>query len=410
MDGALKQAFEHGFAAERERLTAFCRRLVATDSCHPPGDTRAVAALCSAELAVPGVEIREILPHGAFASVVAIVRGPRPGRRLVMNGHLDTGPVAAANAWTVPPFGGVIRDGNLYGPGSADMKAGVAALVFALRALARAREHLAGEAVLTLVGDEGGGGRWGTRWLLDNLPEATGDALLSADVGSPAVARFGEKGFVWLELTASGRATGAASKHLGANAVDRLVDALARLRALEGPGAAPPEIVAAVRDAAATVGEAEAAAILNIGVSAGLIAGGRKANMVPDRATAEVDIRFPPGERLAAIIERAERAVADVPGVGLRMLEGSDPTWTSPGAEIVRLLAGHAAGVTGRAPALAPRLGFSDSRLFRERGMDAVVYGAAARNSAGADDHVALADLEVIHRVHALTALDYLAA
>ena len=356
-----------------------------------------------------GVEVREVIGQAPIVNIVARVRGAQPGRRLVMNGHLDTGPVVDASAWSTPPFAGAIRDGKLFGPGSADMKAGIAAFVFVLGALARVRDDLAGEVVLALVGDEGTGGHWGTRYVLANVPEASGDAMLSTDVGSPTVARFGEKGFLWLELTAAGRGTGAASKHLGVNAVERLIAAIERMRALERRGDVPADIVDAVRAASGTLGEAEAEALLQIGVSTGTIAGGSKANLVPDRASAQIDIRFPPGETLAGITERAERTIADLPGVSLRVLEGSDPTWTPPEAELVQTLLRNAASVTGRAPALAPRLGFSDARLYRERGMAAIVYGAAAHNSAGVDDHVELADLVTIHQVHALTAFDYLA-
>ena len=87
------------------------------------------------------------------------------------------------------------------------MKAGVAALVLAFVTLAEFRDVWDGELVPTLVGDEETGGRWGTQYLLANVEEATGDAMLNADTGSPRVVRVGEKGNVWVELEATGLRT-----------------------------------------------------------------------------------------------------------------------------------------------------------------------------------------------------------
>ena len=103
------------------------------------------------------------------------------------------------------------------------MKAGVAALVLVFVTLAEFRDAWSGDLVLTLVGDEETGGRWGTQYLLANVEEAVGDAMLNADTGSPLVVRVGEKGDVWVSLGATGVANHAAHAHLGRDAVDVLV-------------------------------------------------------------------------------------------------------------------------------------------------------------------------------------------
>ena len=111
----------------------------------------------------------------------------------MLNGHLDTFPIGEAR-WSHPPLGADLEDGRIYGRGACDMKAGVAALVLAFVSPAEFRDTWNGELVLTLVGDEETGGRWGTQYLLANVEEAMGDAMLNADTGSPRVVRVGEKG------------------------------------------------------------------------------------------------------------------------------------------------------------------------------------------------------------------------
>ena len=78
-------------------------------------------------------------PGRPAVNLVARVRGAGPGRRLVLNGHLDTFPVGEAR-WTHPPLGADLEDGRIYGRGACDMKAGVAALVLAFVTLAEFRE------------------------------------------------------------------------------------------------------------------------------------------------------------------------------------------------------------------------------------------------------------------------------
>ncbi|MBC7800065.1 MAG: M20/M25/M40 family metallo-hydrolase, partial [Gemmatimonadaceae bacterium] len=231
------------------QLADWTLALVRAASPNPPGDTRAAADTAAAILraAIPDAEVTLHAAAETVVNLVARVHGARPGRRVVFNGHLDTYPVGDVRAWTRDPSG-ELAQGRIYGRGAADMKGGIAASIGALAALAAYRDAWDGEAVLTLAGDEESMGPLGTRWLLDHVPHASGDAVIVGDTGSPHVLRFGEKGFLWVEIDASGRPAHGAHVHLGENAVERLLDALARVRAME---ALVPDAPAAVRDAIA---------------------------------------------------------------------------------------------------------------------------------------------------------------
>ena len=146
--------------AAADRAIALTQALVAVPSPNPPGDTRACAEAAAALIraAVPGVEVALHATSDTVTNLVARVFGHAPGRRLVFNGHLDTYPVNEALPWTVPPLGGLLRDGRLYGRGTADMKGGIAASILALALLAEHRELLAWR------GGADPGGRRGDRW------------------------------------------------------------------------------------------------------------------------------------------------------------------------------------------------------------------------------------------------------
>src|SRR5262249_47034311 len=152
---------------------------VAAPSPNPPGDVTAAAAVAAAFLeTINGAEVERFESAPGIVNVVARIAGGRPGRRLVFNGHLDTFPIGEDLGWTMPPLGGVEADGRLYGRGVSDMKGGIAASMIAARALAEHRARWRGEIVIALAGDEENMGSLGTRWLLDNVPHARGDAMI----------------------------------------------------------------------------------------------------------------------------------------------------------------------------------------------------------------------------------------
>ena len=143
----------------------------------------------------------------------------------------------------MPPLGGVLKDGKLYGRGVCDMKGGMACSLLAASLLAEHRDAWSGEIVLTLAGDEENMGSLGTGWMMEHVPHAKGDANICGDVGSPKVVRFGEKGLMWVEVEATGSPAHGAHVHRGTNAIDRLRTALDRLKDLEDvPFQAPPVV------------------------------------------------------------------------------------------------------------------------------------------------------------------------
>ena len=394
-------------------LVELCRTLVRIDSTNPPGDTTAMVEAIEAVLdGRPGIEHRRVVGKAPAVNLVARVRGAGPGRRLVLNGHLDTFPIGEAR-WEHDPLGGDLVDGRIYGRGACDMKAGVAALVLAFVTLAEFREDWSGELVLTLVGDEETGGRWGTQYLLANVEEATGDAMLNADTGSPQVVRIGEKGNVWVELEATGVANHAAHVHLGRNAVDALIDALGAVRRLQDltpslPVAVERTIAEARAVSEAESGEGEAETLRRITVNTGRIEGGTGVNTIPDRARALCDIRIPPGVTVDRVRAELAAAVDPRPDVSWRILACTEPSWTDPGDDVVRAVRENAAAVTGRDVVVNLRAGFSDARFWRHAGVPSAVYGVGAHHMGGVDEHATVEDLQTVFAVHAFAAFDYL--
>ena len=398
---------------DRDLLLRAAAALIAAPSENPPGDTRAAAAMAARFLhAIPGMAVTEHTKQEPVRNVVAVLRGTRPGKRLVLSGHLDTYPAGDPSRWTMPPFAATIRGDRLYGRGAADMKGGIAAAIAALAALAERRDF-AGELVLALAGDEESMGTSGTQFLLDTVPAVRGDVAIVPDAGSPAVIRFGEKGLVWLDLAAEGRAAHGAHVHCGDNAAEWLIEAVRRILALRDR---PVDVPVPIRDAIAAArpvseplgGAGEADTLCRITVNLGTVAAGISPNLVPDRATAGLDIRLPPGTTTDAIIAAARAAVADLTGVGMIVRVAWEPTVTEPAHPLFAALRRAAAPVLGAEPVLNLRVGASDARLFRLAGIPTAVFGPTPYGMGGGDEYVLIPELIAVAETLAAAARDIL--
>ena len=363
--------------------------------------------------AIPGIEPEIYEVDDEIVNVVARIQGNGAGRRIILNGHLDTYPINESLPWTVDPLAGSIANGRLYGRGAADMKGGIAASIVALKALSEVRQHWHGEVVLSLAGDEETMGTRGIEWLLKNVPHARGDAAIIGDAGSPLVLRFGEKGFIWLDVEATGRASHGAHVHLGTNAIDRLrlgLDALTGLGDLWVDS--PPSVLEAINIARpiseSLSGTGESEVLQNITVNIGFVEGGTSMNLVPAVAKAGVDIRIPAGSSTEKIEAEIAHRLGAIDGIKWQIRRRVEPTVTPPDEAIVQTVASAVCDVTGRQPAINMRVGGSDARVFRREGIPTVVYGPTPFNMGGADENVLIEELGIVSRVHALASFNFL--
>src|SRR5262249_16727070 len=125
-----RQALAARIDADRDRLIDFFREFTRVDTSNPPGDTRAGAAFIARFLDAARLPYRTIAPQGAMPNLLATTRYRRPGRHLVLNGHIDVFPVGDPARWTRPPLSGDLADGRVHGRGTVDMKCGTTASIF----------------------------------------------------------------------------------------------------------------------------------------------------------------------------------------------------------------------------------------------------------------------------------------
>ena len=401
---------------EREELIGFLSRFVRVPSPNPPGDTRAAAAFLHDALAAQGAPVSYRTAKPEWPNVVGTFSTRGPGPHLVLNGHIDVFPAGPAEAWSREPWSGAIDEGKVHGRGVVDMKCGTAASVWTYIYLHRLREELAGRLTLTCVSDEETGGTWGAKWLIDTFPdEFCGDCVLNAEPSTPGMVRFGEKGTLRLIFAIDTPGAHGAYTHVSKNAIKVASDLIQDLYRLEELPVAQPEdirrVIAASVPAIERALGAGGGRILNrFTVSAGVIAGGIKINMLPGHCRLEVDIRLPVCTTHAGLMGEIEAIMAQYPEAAVRPVwtHSAEPTVSDPNHPMLKTLQATVKSLGRPEPVASVSLGATDMKHWRARGVPGYVYGCTPNNMAKPDEWVAIDEYLHIVRTHALAAWDYL--
>jgi acetylornithine deacetylase/succinyl-diaminopimelate desuccinylase family protein len=217
-------------ALDNEYTTRLLAEMIAVPSV--VGQEGALAQAIHAELLSQGIDswLEEVEP--GRSNVVARIQGKRPGKRLHLNGHMDTVPVC--EGWTKDPFKPLVQDGRMYGLGACDMKAGLACHLNVLRAFQRAGADFAGELSFSAVIDEEAYSK-GARAMLESDFSSCDAVIISepylGDAGMPVP--LGITGKILYDITVKGRAAHGFRPQMGINAVEEAARILTSLDELD---------------------------------------------------------------------------------------------------------------------------------------------------------------------------------
>lgn len=287
--------------ASQKNAVELTRELVRIDSMNPPGREYECAHFVGNILQESGLQVTYHEFAEGRTSLVARLPGTGSKPPLCFAGHIDTVPLGA-NPWGKDPFAGEISDGKLYGRGSCDMKAGVAAYVWLAQQLAKLPRAKADLLFITVAGEETG--CQGSFHLAATKSLGAADALIIAEPTSnyPIV---GHRGALWLEVETTGVTAHGSMPHLGVNAIYKAARAIGKIENFKFEVAPHPHLGQPTHNV-------------------GTIQGGLNLNSVPDRAVFTIDVRTIPGQihqdiqrSLQAFLgsEVRIRSVVDVPGV-----------------------------------------------------------------------------------------------
>jgi len=399
-----------------DEIVQYTQDLVRIPTVNPPGDQYAAcAAFIGDDLNRRGYDVEYIAAEGQpehtrrypRVNVVGSRRGSSGGPVVHLNGHFDV--VPAGDGWTMDPFAGTIRDGRIYGRGVCDMKAGIAAAVFAMDAIARAGIHLPGAVEISGTVDEESGGFAGVAYLarVGRLAAARTDFVIIPEPLNVDRICVGHRGVYWFELTARGRIAHGSMPFLGVSAIERMNDVISAIqRDLK------PKLARRITAMPVVPEEARHATININGVDGGQSVDGIQTPCVADRCRAVFDRRFLLEERFeevhGEIAELVQRTLGNV-DYEVRDLMIVDPVRTPDGSPLVRALDRAIDRVLGTKPRLVASPGTYDHKhVARIAGVrHCVAYGPGELELAHQpDESCSIADLLNATKVIALATLD----
>jgi succinyl-diaminopimelate desuccinylase len=277
-------------------MLEFLRTLTAIPTINPPGENYLPCAeFVGGALREFGYEVRYVAAEGRAehtprhprVNVIGCREEDQPGPLLHFNGHFDV--VPAGDGWTVDPFGGCVRDGRIYGRGTTDQKAGIAASIFAIEAIRREGVRLHGSIEQSATVDEESGGFAGVQYLAEHgyiRRGRTDYVIITEPLGVDSVC-LGHRGVYWFRVATLGQAAHGSMPFLGVSAISKMADVISRFERQLKPRLA-------LRHTSMPVEPPEARRpSLNVNsIAGGQPGGGIQTPCVADRCEAVFDRRF----------------------------------------------------------------------------------------------------------------------
>ena len=402
--------------AAADEIVGFTADLIRVPTVNPPGEEyEACARLIGERLAAFGFEVEyhpaegrpEHTPAHPRINVVGLRRGRTLRPAVHVNGHLDV--VPPGDGWTVDPFGGLVRDGRVYGRGACDMKGGLAAAMIAVEAVRRAGVELAGTIELSATVDEEIGGWAGAALLAARglLTSKTVDfVIIPEPLGVDRIC-VGHRGVYWTRISLHGHVAHGSMPFLGVSAVEAMGSVLEALRKDLAPR------LASRRTSVPVVPEGARQATFNVNaISGGQVDHPVQTPCVADRCSIIVDRRF-------LLEEDFDRVREELASVVSQAIEGRDgirhridellvvePVRTPEDVPLVKALAAQIEGVTARPATLVASPGTYDHKhVARIGGIEqCVAYGPGILELAHQpDEWCGIDDLVTASQIMALT-------
>jgi succinyl-diaminopimelate desuccinylase len=420
MDGDWRAGLFRRIEERTDDLVALTQELIRVPTVNPPGDAyTACAEIVGKRLKARGFEItyaRGVDTPGDSdryprTNVVARIAGTGPGPCVHFNSHLDV--VAPGNGWTVDPFGGLVRDGKVYGRGACDMKGGLAASIIAVEAILDAGIPFPGALEISGTADEESGGYGGVGYLAQRgyFSRPRVDHVIIPEPLNVDRVCIGHRGVWWARIETLGRVAHGSMPFLGNCAVRHMGAVLERIEHDLLPRLARKETRMPV------VPEGARRSTLNLDAihgGQGEDFTGLLSSLVPDRCRMVFDRRYlieeSPEEVRGEIVALLEALKRERPGFDyeLHELMHFAPVLTDAQAPVVRAVSAEVEAVLGRPAVHVVSPGTYDQKHILRVGHleDCIAYGPGILDLAHQpDEYVGIADMVNSAKVMAAASL-----
>ena len=396
-DTALAASVRRRLQRDRADLVELASELIRIPSENPAGKRYAsCATLISRRLRELGFGVRTLNPSGDGPCVVGTYG--EGGRALYFSGHYDVVPAQDRSQ-----FEPAVRKGNLHGRGAADMKGGIAAMAFAIRALAASGFEPKGRVISISVPDEETSGPRGTIALARaGLIEPGAIGMLTMEPTSGVVWNA-NRGVISLRVTVHGKPAHVGLHFRGVNAFRGMLTVAEMFAILD----------AEVSERTTRFNISPEAARRSVLLLGGELSGGHNFNVVPDRVSFTVDRRTNPDEDFdverARLLDVANQARARGVRCDVEVLQEGRSAATDANGDLGQALASSIRGVTGKAAPFELCPGVLETRHYAALGIPSLAYGPGLLSVAhGPHEFVSVPRLLECAEVYARTAIQLL--
>ncbi len=337
-------------------------------------------------------------------NLISVLHGFESKPNLLFIRHADNISASRAEVWQHPPYSGELSKGRIYGRGVADMKSGLAAMIFAGRAIKESGIRIKGGYSVASVADEEVESQYGMKYLARGFsrgmsPLLVADAAVFGEPSFPWIV-VALKGGVWLRITVKGKSIGSGWTHKGVNAVTRMAKVLLELEKLD-------------------LGRLDHPLLGRPTIAAGTtIRGGVGLYSISDRCEATVEVYTVPGLGTPEVLSKVERLlekmkrkdkdlsvkVEPIFEVDSYLTDSNERVYTCAQSAIMSVMGKHAKRIG------VPSVG--DARFLRQLGIPCVVaYGPGEYGREHViDESVRVESLIRVTKIYALTALRFWSA
>ena len=378
-----------------------CQELVRIPS--PVGKEKEVALFLFNYLKKNGLQdVQLVEGEKDRPNVIARFKGTGKGPSLLFYGHIDSESPGVLDQWTVDPYGGVIKDGKVWGRASKDMRSGIASFVKAAEAVIRRGQRPKGDLVLAFCVDEEVAGPNGIGYLVKNGYVKANAAIYGETYHLGDIMRA-DSGFLWLKITSVGvpaHCQLTTKEKKSVNAVEKMAKVILKLSNLPLDHKEHP---------------------LFQGMAPGITPGTtiqtkehQLINAVPDRCTATFDVRLLPGMDTDEVLGKIRKAVADIEGEDrdakftIEEVSRRGPSETPADHPIIQIISRNFEKVTGRKARVMGHEMTSDEYFLRNAGIMGVHFGPGNWTGHKPDEHIDIEQIHVVAKVYALSAHEYL--
>lgn len=334
-------------------------------------------------------------------NVIGKLKGTGEGRSLILNGHIDVVSPEPFASWSFDPWGGIVDNGRIYGRGSMDMKGGLIANYYALKAVMESGFKPKGDVILQSVIEEELGGGGGA--LACFLKGYTGGGFITTEPNRLGV---GHPGINYFKVKIKGKPTHAAISHLGVSAAEKgfiIFQALTELDRIRAERQRFPL--------------AEKVAGRSCNLNIGIFSAGDWTSTVPSSAELSVRISYTPDETKEDVVNEVEKCIMEAarrdPWLSENLPEiewfGWDaaPWFQDVNDTFVQQFVKVSEGVLGEKPEFVAFPGGLDNRFAQEFNVPSLSFGPVGGNLHGFDEYVTIDSVFETTQIIALMILEW---